>query len=138
MSRWASVTAVLFLSASYSQQLQQPDADYPEIQKKWLGDLRTFVEANPKSEDAAEAMLRHEASACTDITGFGLLVHALRRRGTTTTALTLRVENAMNTRYQSVYNFLTPRRTVSAGVRASCDGDRIQIDGRALTDESTP
>jgi len=54
----ASHVEFLCLSASYSQQLQQPDADYPEIQKKWLSDLRTFVDANPKAEDAAEAMLQ--------------------------------------------------------------------------------
>lgn len=48
----------LSLSAGYSQRLQQPDAKYPEIQQQWLSDLRKFVEANPKSEDAAEAMLQ--------------------------------------------------------------------------------
>jgi vitamin B12 transporter len=34
-------------------------------------------------------------------------------------ALTARVENATNAGYQNVYNFLTPRRTVSLGVRSS-------------------
>ncbi len=48
----------LFLSASYSQQLLQPDADYPKIQEQWQGDLRKFVADNPKSEDAPEAMLQ--------------------------------------------------------------------------------
>jgi thiol-disulfide isomerase/thioredoxin len=48
----------LFLSAAYSQQLLQPDADYPTIQEQWQGDLRKFVTANPKSEDAPEAMLQ--------------------------------------------------------------------------------
>lgn len=37
------------------------------------------------------------------------------------TVLLLRVENAANAGYRSVYNFLTPRRTVTAGVRAVLD-----------------
>jgi thiol-disulfide isomerase/thioredoxin len=48
----------LFLLAGYSRQLQQPDAKYPEIQEQWQGDLRNFVTANPKCEDASEAMLQ--------------------------------------------------------------------------------
>jgi len=34
-------------------------------------------------------------------------------------ALNARVENATNTSYQSIYNFLTPRRTITLGVRSS-------------------
>jgi len=48
----------LYLSAQYSQQLQQPDADYPKIQEEWLASLAKFVTANPKCEDASEAMLQ--------------------------------------------------------------------------------
>jgi thiol-disulfide isomerase/thioredoxin len=48
----------LYLSARYSQQLQQPDADYPKIQEEWLASLAKFVTANPKCEDASEAMLQ--------------------------------------------------------------------------------
>jgi selenide,water dikinase len=45
------------------------DAAQPE----WLeGAVVAMLRLN---RDASEAMLRHEASACTDITGFGLLVH---------------------------------------------------------------
>ena len=48
----------LYLSAQYSQQLQQPDADYAKIQKEWLTNLAAFVSANPQCEDAPEAMLQ--------------------------------------------------------------------------------
>ena len=48
----------LYLSAQYSQQLQHPDADYAKIQETWLANLAKFVAANPKSEDASEAMLQ--------------------------------------------------------------------------------
>jgi thiol-disulfide isomerase/thioredoxin len=48
----------LYLSAQYSQQLQQPDADYPKIQDEWLANLARFVAANSKCEDAPEAMLQ--------------------------------------------------------------------------------
>ena len=34
-------------------------------------------------------------------------------------ALTLRVENLTNANYQSVFNFLSPRRTISAGIRST-------------------
>ncbi len=48
----------LYLSAQYSQQLQQADADYPKIQGDWLAALEKFVAANPTCEDAPEAMLQ--------------------------------------------------------------------------------
>jgi thiol-disulfide isomerase/thioredoxin len=48
----------LYLSAQYSQRLQQPEADYPKIQQEWLANLAKFVSANPKCEDAPEAMLQ--------------------------------------------------------------------------------
>lgn len=48
----------LYLSAQYSQRLQQPEADYPKIQQEWLANLAKFVAANPKCEDAPEAMLQ--------------------------------------------------------------------------------
>jgi outer membrane cobalamin receptor len=35
------------------------------------------------------------------------------------TALSLRVENALNAYYQTVYGFLSPRRTVTLGARAT-------------------
>jgi outer membrane cobalamin receptor len=35
-----------------------------------------------------------------------------------TQALSLRVENATNAHYENVFNFLTPRRTVSLGLRS--------------------
>ena len=44
--------------------------------------------------------------------------YVLRATGRTRTALTARVENLFNAGYQSVFNFLAPRRTVSVGVRA--------------------
>jgi vitamin B12 transporter len=43
--------------------------------------------------------------------------YALRVAGTQGTAVTIRIENATNAGYQNVYNFLTPRRTVSVGLR---------------------
>lgn len=46
------------LSASYSQALQAPQADYAEIQAKWLEDLEQFVKDHPGSPDGAEAMLQ--------------------------------------------------------------------------------
>lgn len=48
----------LYLSAQYSQQLQQPDADYAKIQQEWLANLAKFVTANPQCEDTPEAMLQ--------------------------------------------------------------------------------
>ena len=39
--------------------------------------------------------------------------------GPRTPTLSARVENAMNVRYENVYNFLTPRRTVVVGIRAA-------------------
>jgi thiol-disulfide isomerase/thioredoxin len=57
-SALASHVEFLYLNASYSQQLLLPGADYPKIQDEWLASLRTFVAANPKCEDAPEAMLQ--------------------------------------------------------------------------------
>lgn len=48
----------LYLSAQYSQQLQQPEADYAKIQQEWLANLAKFVTANPQCEDTPEAMLQ--------------------------------------------------------------------------------
>ena len=46
------------LSADYAQNINQPDADFGAIQQQWLANLKQFVTAFPKSEDAAEAMLQ--------------------------------------------------------------------------------
>ncbi len=44
--------------------------------------------------------------------------YLLPARRTMRTRLTVRVENLQNTGYQTVFNFLAPRRTISVGVRA--------------------
>lgn len=46
------------LSADYAQKINEPDADFGAIQQQWLANLKQFVTAFPKSEDAAEAMLQ--------------------------------------------------------------------------------
>jgi thiol-disulfide isomerase/thioredoxin len=44
--------------AEYSQSQQVKDADLAKIQEKWLADLESFANDNPKSVDAAEALLQ--------------------------------------------------------------------------------
>ena len=46
------------LSAEYAKKISEPDADFGAIQQQWLANLKQFVTAFPKSEDAAEAMLQ--------------------------------------------------------------------------------
>ena len=43
--------------------------------------------------------------------------YRLRAQGTSRSAVTFRVENVANARYQNVFNFLAPRRTISLGIR---------------------
>ena len=45
--------------------------------------------------------------------------YALHARAASRSAVTFRVENLLNANYQNVFNFLAPRRTVSAGLRSS-------------------
>jgi tetratricopeptide (TPR) repeat protein len=56
--------------ADYALSQQAPNADIAKIQEKWLTDLETFVNENPASPDAAEAMLNlgmsHEFAGATD------------------------------------------------------------------------
>jgi thiol-disulfide isomerase/thioredoxin len=44
--------------AEYAQSQLATDADLGKIQTKWLADLEAFVNENPKSNDAAEALLQ--------------------------------------------------------------------------------
>jgi hypothetical protein len=44
--------------AEYAQSQQAKDADLAKIQEKWLADLEAFANDNPKSADAAEALLQ--------------------------------------------------------------------------------
>ena len=44
--------------AEYVVSQQQPGADAAKIQEKWLADLQAFVGQDPKSPDAAEALLQ--------------------------------------------------------------------------------
>jgi peroxiredoxin len=44
--------------ADYTLSQQAKDADLAKIQEKWLGDLEAFAKENPKSVDAAEALLQ--------------------------------------------------------------------------------
>jgi thiol-disulfide isomerase/thioredoxin len=46
------------LTTEYTLNLQKPDADFPEVQEKWLQDLAAFIGEYPHSEDATEAMLQ--------------------------------------------------------------------------------
>ncbi|WP_116344407.1 redoxin family protein [Blastopirellula marina] len=46
------------MSADYTQQLQDPNANFTKVQDAWLENLEGFVKAYPKSDDAAEAMLQ--------------------------------------------------------------------------------
>ena len=56
--------------ADYALSQQAPNADIAKIQEKWLTDLETFVNENPASPDAAEAMLNlgmsYEFAGATD------------------------------------------------------------------------
>ncbi len=54
----AAYVRFVFLSADYSQAMQQPSADPAKIQEKWLADLEQFVQDFPATEDTAEAMLQ--------------------------------------------------------------------------------
>ncbi len=47
-----------YLMADYGAAVQKPNVDFPAVQTKWLESLEKFVEAHPKSPDAAEAMLQ--------------------------------------------------------------------------------
>jgi peroxiredoxin len=44
--------------ADYTLSQQAKDADLAKIQEKWLNDLEAFAKENPKSADAAEALLQ--------------------------------------------------------------------------------
>ncbi|MFI4876509.1 MAG: redoxin domain-containing protein [Blastopirellula sp. JB062] len=46
------------LSADYTKQLQDPNANFTKVQDAWLENLAGFVKEYPKSDDAAEAMLQ--------------------------------------------------------------------------------
>lgn len=46
------------MSAAYTQQFNDPKADYTKIQEAWLAQLKGFVETYPKSADAVEAMMQ--------------------------------------------------------------------------------
>ncbi len=46
------------MSAGYTQQFQDPKADYAKIQEAWLAKLEDFIGTYPKSSDAAEAMMQ--------------------------------------------------------------------------------
>lgn len=46
------------MTAAYSVRLEQPEADFAEIQQEWLEKLEEFVEQFSTSTDAAEAMLQ--------------------------------------------------------------------------------
>lgn len=47
-----------YLMADYGAAVQKENVDFPAVQTKWLESLEKFVEAHPKSPDAAEAMLQ--------------------------------------------------------------------------------
>ena len=47
-----------YLTAEYGQSLQDPKADFAKIQSQWLDQLKGFVEAHPRADDSAEAMLQ--------------------------------------------------------------------------------
>lgn len=46
------------LTAEYAVSLQQPDAKYEVVQKKWLENLEQFLKDYPDAPDAAEALLQ--------------------------------------------------------------------------------
>ena len=47
-----------YLTAEYGVSLQDPKADFPKIQSKWLENLEKYVEEYPTTPDAAEAMMQ--------------------------------------------------------------------------------
>ncbi|MGY8771626.1 MAG: redoxin domain-containing protein, partial [Pirellulales bacterium] len=47
-----------YMTAGYTVELQDPEADFPKVQDAWLVSLKKFVSDYPKSDDAAEAMLQ--------------------------------------------------------------------------------
>lgn len=47
-----------YLSADYTRNMQQPDADFAKIQQKWLADLEQFVKDFSTHPEASEAMLQ--------------------------------------------------------------------------------
>jgi thiol-disulfide isomerase/thioredoxin len=47
-----------YLMADYGASVQKENVDFPAVQTKWLESLKKFVDAHPKSPDAAEAMLQ--------------------------------------------------------------------------------
>lgn len=46
------------LMAEYTHNLQQPDADFAQIQEHWLNNLEQFIEQYPTQPEASEAMLQ--------------------------------------------------------------------------------
>ena len=53
----ASYVFFRHLTADYYSKIQHT-TDYPKVQEEWLANLKKFVEAYPKSNDAAEALLQ--------------------------------------------------------------------------------
>ena len=47
-----------YLTANYSRQIQQPNADFVKIQEQWVKDLEALVKEYPTSDTAPEAMLQ--------------------------------------------------------------------------------
>ena len=59
------IAYVLFraLTAEHNQKMQDPKAEFEELQKAYLDDLQKFVGTYPESPDAAEAMIQIALSA---------------------------------------------------------------------------
>ena len=57
-SNSAAYVKYRYVNGWYSQSIQDPKADFAKIQDQWLGELADFVEAYPKAEDSADAMLQ--------------------------------------------------------------------------------
>lgn len=51
------------ITADHNEKMQQPKANYEELQKSYLENLEAFVTKYPKSPDAAEAMIQMGLSA---------------------------------------------------------------------------
>lgn len=51
------------LTADHNYKMQQPKAEYEELQKEYLDELRAFVKRYPNSKDSAEAMIQIALSA---------------------------------------------------------------------------
>lgn len=51
-------TKFRYLSAEYGESMQKEDANFPEIQEKWLDNLKSFVRDHPGADDASEAMIQ--------------------------------------------------------------------------------